>query len=132
MDEAATGGGPGCVLAPLLLHRRLELERLTGTNVRRLRQLANLELALARWSEDLCVGQHEALPEFVRLFPGLRPDDRAAADELLRLGERAVSDAQLPSSTPDTGAPRARQEPSDLDSSTERFLGGYHVLWLGA
>src|SRR5262245_44833338 len=63
--------------------------------VRRVRELPDLQLALVRRAEHVRVDLHEALALLDGFLARARLEDREAADQLLRLAERPVDHAQL-------------------------------------
>src|SRR5688572_29616934 len=73
-------------LGALSLFLCLHLGRVRVTEVRRLRDLANLDLTLLEW---------RALEPLDRLVLRLRLDQPKAGDQLFGLGERSVDDAPL-------------------------------------
>src|SRR5215471_15962790 len=91
----------------LLLELARLIDRLAGTQVVQLEELANLDLAL----RSLPVRGGRALGPFDRLFPRLDLDQPVAGDQLLGLGERAVDHGALPSGEPHARALRAGLEP---------------------
>src|SRR6266436_8255848 len=105
----------GMACSPLdLAPRRVDLQlAASGLGIHPVEHRPDLRLAFPGGPVPP-VQLHEAYRLLDRLVPGLHFEDGEAADELLRLGERAVGDAQLSARETDAGAHRRGQEPSGL------------------
>src|SRR5262249_26745850 len=108
------------LLRDLLLQLAHVFDRLAGTEILQLEQLAYLDLGLPAAAIGL---EGNALGPFDGLFLRLHLNQPIAGDQFLRLDEGAVDHGTLPSRELDARALRARLEPRGVEQRA-----GFHQL----